>query len=217
MKRFFANQLVIVAIIVLAVVTSCLNNRQADAIKKAKEIELENFRQDSIKKAKEIELEEFRQDSIDASQIKGYSVKLISGKHKYGKTEVQYQSLSQLFAEQKAKAEKEMWSEEKLQSVIKELKTTSVGGWIRLDISRRTIGAANTEYFTIIVKDTEENEIFRKTLDSDIPNAPLSSSGNWWNIVFCSINVKIKAPFYIYIIDALLGEEPFKFEVTVLK
>ena len=50
--------------------------------------------QDSIKKADELEYQEARQDSIDALQIKGYSVKKLSGKHKYGGvTKIEYKSL----------------------------------------------------------------------------------------------------------------------------
>ena len=52
--------------------------------------------------------EYFRQDSIDALQIKGYSVKKISGKNKYygDSTEIEYQSLFQILAGTKKKIRK---------------------------------------------------------------------------------------------------------------
>ena len=172
--------------------------------------------EDSIKKADALVIELIRQDSIDALQIKSYSVKKISGKHKYGgSTKIEYQSLQQLITETKKQSEKEMWTKEQFQSRIEALKAVSIGGRIRLDIERITIGSANTEYFTIIIQDSSENELFRKTLESDIPN-PSPSSDNWWNIAICSVDKRIKAPFYVYIIDAL-EEAPFKFEVTAIK
>lgn len=171
---------------------------------------------DSLKKADALALELFRQDSIDALQIKGYSVKKVSGKHKYGGyTKVEYQSLTQLIAETRKESEKEMWTKEKLQSTIDLYKSTCIGGQIRLDIERTTIGGANTEYFTIIIKDNAENELYRETLDSDVPN-PSRSNDNWWNIKSCWLDKRIKAPFYVYIVDAL-EDAPFKFEVTAIK
>lgn len=170
----------------------------------------------SIKKADALAVELFQQDSIDALQIKGYGVKKISGKHKYGgSTKIEYQSLQQLIAETKKKSEGEMWTKEQFQSTIAALKSVSIGGQIRLDIERTTIGSANTEFFTIVIKDSSENELFRKTLDSDTPN-PSRSNDNWWNIALCTVDKKIKAPFYVYIVDAL-EEAPFKFEVTAIK
>jgi hypothetical protein len=166
--------------------------------------------EDSIKKANEL----VRQDSIDAAQIKGYSVKKLSGKHKYGGvTKVEYQSLTDLIAEAKKESQKEMWTKEKLQSRVDAYKSACIGGKIRLDIERTTIGSANTEMFSIIIKDINENELYRVNLDSSIPNY---SSENWWNIGFCYIDIRIKAPFYVYVVDKL-EDAPFKFEVTPIK
>ena len=172
--------------------------------------------EDSIKKADVLAIELFRKDSIDALQIKAYDVKKISGKHKYGGfTKIEYQSLQQLIIETKKKSEKEMWTKEQFKSNIEALKAVSVGGQVRLDIERITIDCANTENFTIIIKDSAENELFRKALDSNIPN-PSSLNDNWWNITLCTIDKRIKVPFYVYVVDAL-EDAPFKFEVTAIK
>ena len=172
--------------------------------------------QDSIKKADELEFQEARQDSIDALQIKGYSVKKLSGKHKYGGvTKVEYKSLSQILSELEKEAEKEMWTKEDKQSKIDAYKSISKGGQIRLDIERTTIGAANTEYFSIIIKNMDEKELCRFDLESDIPETP-NSNDYWWNISIQRIDKRIKAPFYVYVIDKL-EDAPFKFEVTPIK
>jgi len=179
------------------------------------DIKTEYFRQDSIKEA--LATEYFRHDSIDALQIKGYSVKKISGKHNgYGeKTEIEYQSLPQILAETKKESEKEMWTKEHFQSEIKMEKFIYVGGQIILHIERTTIGSANTEFFTIIIKDSDENEILRKTLKSDIPD-PSYSNDTWRNFALCSVDKRIKTPFFVYVVDAI-EEEAFKFEVNAIK
>ena len=172
--------------------------------------------QDSIKKADELEFQQARQDSIDAKQIKGYSVKKLAGKHKYGGiTKIEYKSLSQILSELEKEAEKEMWTKEENQSKIDAYKSISKGGQIRLDIERTTIGAANTEYFSIIIKDIDEKELCRFDLDSDIPETP-NSNDYWWNISIQQIDKRIKAPFYVYVVDRL-EDAPFKFEVTPIK
>ena len=172
--------------------------------------------EDSIKKVNKIELAEIRQDSLDAIQIKEYSVKILSGKHKYGGvTKIQYQSLTQLIADAIKDSEKEMWSKEKLQSRIDLYKRACIGGIIRLDIERTTIGSANTEYYSIIIKDIAENELYRVDLESDIPETP-NSNDYWWNIHREWIAKRIKAPFYVYVVE--IGQDaPFKFEVTAIK
>ena len=170
--------------------------------------------QDSIKKAEEFELQQARQDSIDAIKIKGYYIKKLSGKHKYGgETKIEYQSLAQLLDEAKKKSEKEMWTKEKLQSTIDAYKSGLKGGLVSLYIERSTIGSANTKYFSVIIKDTNESELFRVELDSEIPDY---SSDNWWNYGYAYIDKRIKVPFYVYVVDRL-EDAPFKFEVTSIK
>jgi len=108
-----------------------------------------------------------------------------------------------------------MWTKEHFQSEIKMEKFIYVGGQIILHIERTTIGSANTEFFTIIIKDSDENEILRKTLKSDIPD-PSYSNDTWRNFALCSVDKRIKTPFFVYIVDAI-EEETFKFEVNAIK
>ena len=66
--------------------------------------------------------------------------------------------------------------------------------------------------FTIIIKDTSNQEIFRKSLDPSVPETP---SGNkyWWNLDVLSIDKKIRPPFNVFVVDKL-QDSPFKFSVT---
>ena len=196
---------------------ACTSNPERKVDKDSEDKDLINTQvQDSIRKVKELEIAQFKQDSIEDSQIKSYSIRRISGKHKYGGvTKIEYKSLSQILSETEKEAKKEMWTSEDLQSKIEGYKSLYKGGQIRLDIERRTIGAANTEYFSIIIKDLAENELYRVDLDSDIPETP-NSNDYWWNISIEGIDKRIRAPFYVYIVDKL-GDAPFKFEVSPIK
>jgi len=174
-----------------------------------------NTRQkNDITKAQKLELEQIRQDSIEATLIKGYSVKKFSRRQKYGgKTKIEYQSLPQLLDEVRILSLKQMWTKEKLQTTLNTYKNTCKGGQVRLYIERITIGAANTDMFSIIIKDTSESELYRVDLDNDIPEY---SSDWWWNYGYAYINKRIKIPFYVYVVDKL-EDTPFKFKVTAIK
>ena len=160
-------------------------------------------------------VEQARQDSIEDSQIKGYEIKLLEGENKNnGITNIEYQSLSQLIEEENKKAVKEMTKKEDLNFLILSYKTTSMGGAISLHIDRETIGMANTKWFSIIVKDKNEKEMYRKALDESVPYS--NAVKTWSNITICSVNQKIKTPFFVYVIDKF-ADKPFKFEVTTMK
>ncbi|MCW4469104.1 hypothetical protein OGH69_09025 [Flavobacterium sp. MFBS3-15] len=165
---------------------------------------------DTLSAVKE-EPDTFVQDSIEAQGIKGYKVKLISGKHKYGgTTELKYTSLVQEIENLKKESAKEMWSEDKLKSETDILKRSAKGGIVMLTVERSTIDAANSDMFSIIVKDKDEKEIYREDFDSNVAEV---SSSVWWNINNSFIPSKVKAPFYVYVVDGL-QDAPFKFEIT---
>lgn len=163
---------------------------------------------------KVVVVEQLLNDSIDASQPNGYTIKKLSGEHKYGGvTQIEYKSLAQLLNEAKKDSEKQMWTKEKTQSILESLKRRCKGGYIRLYIERITIGSANTKMFSIIIKDTVENELYRIELKDNIPQY---SSDNWRNYGLAYIDKMIKPPFYVYIVDGI-ADAPFKFEVTAIK
>ena len=64
-----------------------------------------------------------------------------------------------------------------------EYKESASGGRVSLYIMRLTIDGANTDMFTVIIRDsTDKNEIYRKELKSSVPETPSTSTGNyWWN------------------------------------
>ncbi len=200
------------AIIAVALLSSCSSPKKQDGTVS------DSTSTGSHSASVEKELAELRQDSIDASQITGYSVEKISGTHKYsGTTDIKYKSLAQLIKETTTESEKEMWTKEDLDKRISFLRNSSVGGRISLFVERRTLEAAKTNRYTVIIRDLEENEIFRKKFESTVtPEMPGVVSDDWWNADYCDIEKKIKAPFYVYIVES--GQDaPFKFKVTAMK
>jgi len=93
----------------------------------------------------------------------------------------------------------------------------ALGGAITIYLMRSTIGAANTDYFTIIVKDSLENEIYREKLPNRIPSVPESGSPFWTNWGYISIPTPLHGKNFIYVIDGLGGDNntKFKFEINL--
>lgn len=216
MKKLILSLLILSGLIAISCNSNSGGNSVDDEAKAIKDREI--ALQDSIKKANQLQVQQqAQQDSIENSQIKGYSVKKISGNHKYGgKTKIKYTSLFQMISDLEKKAEKEMMSKEDVNEQMNFFKSTSFGGQIQLDIDRGTIGAADTEGFTIIVKDiNDEKELFRQKLGSKTPNY-YNSSDDWWNIAIINFNKRIKAPFHVYVIDPVTSDN-HKFEVSAIK
>ena len=194
----------------ICIIFSCKKNEETQLLEEKK------ITKDSIANVEKLLMQQIRQDSIEQSNIKGYSIEKISGKHKYGgSTTIEYKNLSQLLQDDAKEADKEMRSEVDRNERIFYFKKNYIGGQIRLDIERITIGSANFEDFSVIIKDLNDNELYRYELEPDIPETP-NSKDMWWNINLTNIDKKIKAPFYVYVVDDL-ADSPFKFKITDIR
>jgi len=134
-----------------------------------------------------------------------------------GMLNVGFQTFAQVKADLEQKADKQMWTPEKKKQTIESYARFAGGGMIHLYLTRLTIAAANTDMFTVIVKDsTDSYEILREDLKRSVPNTPFSGSSYWWNYTAIPIPDKINGKVYIYIIDQLGGDNnKFKFEVKL--
>jgi hypothetical protein len=149
--------------------------------------------------------------------VNGHQIIRLEGENDFhGVTNVGYKTLEQIKVDLMKKAEKEMWSNEDKQSNIKAFEELCQGGFLELYISRTTIEAANSKYFTVILKDTADNEIFRETLKSKIPSVPAGNSHYWTNYDRVKIPTRIEGKFYIYVIDKLGGEKNTKYKFEKL-
>lgn len=174
---------------------------------------------ESVKKTKETRLSpselraiQFTQDSTYLSQFKSYTVNKLSGKHTYGgSTKVEYKSMFDILKEREKDYKKELLSASEIMEKRKFNANYYRGGQITLDIKRSTIGGANTDNFTIVVKSQNDKEILRKKLKRKTPEAPIGDR-MWWNLDFVVIPELVNFPFKVYIIDAL-NDEPFEYEL----
>lgn len=199
------------ALSVLVALTACNENKSKTTEKEAPKVA------GATKEAEPAKEAYTAADSTADASVKGYTVKLVEGKHKYsgGYTRIKYSNTLQTLDEARANAKKKMTADDELASDLQSIREIGLGGTLRLDIGRGTIGAANTKWFTIVIKDMNDKELFRKQLDNDIPETPSSgmSGGNWWNIDILGIDKKIRPPFYVYVADQL-QDAPFKFLVS---
>lgn len=186
---------------------SCINNIQLN-----KESAKKSTFVDSVKIKEKIDRDEYLEDSIKYASVKKFVVIKKEGTHKYGGiTKIEYLSIHQLINNIIKQSKKEMWTDQELSKKIGIYKKGFKGGLLNLDIERGTIGHANMDYFTLILRDLNEQEIMRHTFDSDIAETPINND-YWWNLGSVNIPNKIQYPFYVYVIDGLTSDK-FKFEV----
>ncbi len=123
--------------------------------------------------------------------------------NKSASAKVEYKSYNYLINETKKKSTTEMWDEKRLQN---ELEQVPKGGYVIIHITASTIGAANTEYWSYVIKDMDGQEITRKHGDNDIPEYTTSQYGTtWWNIDLVPIMTKINGPFKVFVVDELMS------------
>ena len=144
----------------------------------------------------------------------GATIKRLEGKNVYWATNISYD------APQKANKIKKQDRE----TSAEEGKPEAKGGVIELYITRADSNLVNFKWFTVIITDMTDNEIYREELPDTIPAAfkrpPSSlgsyiSPGTWWNLTSIYIPEKIEGPFYVYVIDNAATENSrFKFLVT---
>ena len=119
-----------------------------------------------------------------------------------GVTNIGYQTPQQLQSEILEKAYNQMWNKEKTEQTLRDFDPKKISFIIHFYLTRLTINAANTENFTLIVMDSlNQNELYRKQLDSNVPEIPPYGSSYWWNYDMIDVPGGMSGKVYIYIID----------------
>ena len=146
--------------------------------------------------------------------IYGNTIFRLEGKNEIrGMTNLGYETLDQARGKIVKRAEAEMWQEEKKDETLAYYDKSAAGGIIHFYLTRLTIDAANTDMFTIIIKDANEKEVYREDLERGIPETP-SGHTYWWNYTTIYLKEKIEGSFFIYVIDKM-GEDNGKFKFQV--
>jgi len=115
---------------------------------------------------------------------------------------IEHESYEKLLSEAKTKATNLNYDQNRTDVLISSI---PAGGKLILHIERSTIGAANTEYFTIIVFDRTGKEIVRRVGDDSIAEVP-GSNGMWWNIMTMSLPEISETPIKVRVVDALYNK-----------
>lgn len=128
-------------------------------------------------------------------------------------TNVGYLTQEQLLAEVNADAEKYNWNDKKKTKEINKYKQTAQGGAIVLYVQRKSDDAANTRWYTITVRDMNEKELFKQTLNYQVPD--MLDFRQWSNTGYVYINSVIEMPFYVYVSQLQMENiDDFKFEIS---
>lgn len=118
----------------------------------------------------------------------------------YG-TAIIYETPAEVQEAFEKKATLNMWTAEQK---AEETKKVPAGGWLILDIGRATIGAADTRYFTVVIQDTEGNEVLRKQLESSVARPLFSGSVTTWkNSEVLWMYDPLKTGYKVFVIDAI--------------
>lgn len=115
------------------------------------------------------------------------------------KTEsIEYKSHRVLLADLKRQAELNMWTTERFRQ---EALGLPEGGFVVFRVSRMSIGAADSEWFTGIVQ-LNGRDVVRTTWNSSVPSPDVNYSG-WLNVMVLAIPELMPRPFDVYLVDNL--------------
>lgn len=134
----------------------------------------------------------------DTVAVANVNITKVEGQTKSGYTDIEYTLPKYLAGEINQLADDEMWDEKKKAAALAFSKANQKGGKIKVSIGRSTMGAANTKWFTIIIKKNGQEVLRRQLAEESAKPGPF-----WWNISIVSIGKPIELPFDVYIIDAV--------------
>lgn len=118
-------------------------------------------------------------------------------------TAIVYKTPAELTNEFNKEADLKMWSAE--QKETERLKYPK-GGCLILEINRMSIGAADTDGFTIVAQDNTGKEVFRKELKTSVASPVFLSGLTYWqNFAAASLPEELKTGSVVYVIDSLNG------------
>ena len=134
-----------------------------------------------------------------ATTVNGAQKGLIISPDKNSGLRIEHESYGKLLSEAKTKATNLNYNQDRTNALISSI---PAGGRLILHIERSTIGAANTEYFTVIVFDRTGKEIVRRAGSDSIAEIP-GSDGMWWNIMSMNLPEISDTPIKIRVVDGL--------------
>jgi hypothetical protein len=142
---------------------------------------------------------------------RGITINRLEGQNDHlGETHVKYLSPASLKEDDRKRAEKYRWTEDRIKAEEANIDRFSPGGVIQVDILRATEAAANTSKFTVVVLDKDGKELMRKPLPAE---SHLTHHPHFFGaMAMCTINRKMEGSFFVVVIDHQ-QEKEYKFQI----
>ncbi|EKO3590794.1 hypothetical protein N6C01_003269 [Vibrio metschnikovii] len=91
------------------------------------------------------------------------------------------------------------------------------GGFVYLNIHSSTIGAADTQYWEVIVEDMQGNELARRQGEPTVAYYTIEHGMTFWhNLIVTPVDQEVKGNFKVFVNDLLLKRRS-EFIVTLTK
>jgi hypothetical protein len=113
-------------------------------------------------------------------------------------------------------AESEMWTQDKKETRLAVLSSTS--GLLHFQVVGSTIEEGNTKHFSIIIQSLSGEELFRKRLDSSVPDYEVTDYGTLWtnyDVVFIPLDAA--PPFRVFAINHYQSDVKYKKKVYLVQ
>jgi len=141
-------------------------------------------------------------DAFTSNKGNGFFVSQVNSIFDLGATccdSIEYRPYELLVSQARKSAANQMISESELDSQFQRIPK---GGQILVSISRSTISAANTKYFTFILTEGDR-EVARETGFDMIPNLPALGSDLWYGFHLININEPFDNEISLFVVDNL--------------
>jgi hypothetical protein len=113
-------------------------------------------------------------------------------------------------------AESEMWTQDKKETRLAVLSSTS--GLLHFQVVGSTIEEGNTKHFSIIIQSLSGEELFRKRLDSSVPDYAVTDYGTFWtNYDLVFIPLDAAPPFRVFAINHYQTDVKYKKKVYLVQ
>lgn len=151
-------------------------------------------------------------ESSISKVFRGITINRVEGQNDHlGETHVKYLSPALLKEDDRKRAEKYQWSEDRIKAEEANIDRFSPGGVIQVDILRVTEAEANTSKFTVVVLDKDGKELMRKPLPTE---SHLTHHPHFFGaMAMCTINRKMEGSFFVVVIDHQQKKE-YKFQIV---
>lgn len=148
-------------------------------------------------------------------EINGYSILREEGS---GRTTpyIYFTDSQQLVNDILNDSKNEMWQPEKTEQAL--AASALVSGYLYIHISTQSVEESNTEHYSVIIHNLNNEEIYRKRLDPSVPNYEIVEHMTIWNnYAVLSIPADVIPPFRVFTINHFTSNDKHKKKVYLVQ